>query len=103
MYFIHTGLEFVAYRNFRERAELFYWHREAKSSNAEVDYVILIGNRIVPVEVKSSSYGSMKSIQVFIESKKSGFAVKISGYNYSYYKIVQTVPFYGIAALLKNN
>ncbi|MCP4156660.1 MAG: ATP-binding protein, partial [bacterium] len=31
-----TGLEFILHQDFREKAELFYWHRESKSSNAEV-------------------------------------------------------------------
>jgi predicted AAA+ superfamily ATPase len=28
---LFTGLEFIAYQDFREKAGLYYWHREAKS------------------------------------------------------------------------
>jgi predicted AAA+ superfamily ATPase len=96
-----AGLELIAYQNFRERAELFYWHREAKSSNAEVDYVTTIGSKIVPIEVKSGSKGSMKSLRAFIETKNSEFAVKISGFNYSEFENVRTTPFYGIESMIK--
>lgn len=64
-----VGLELIGYQSFRERAELFYWHREAKSSNAEVDYVTAVGSRIVPVEVKSGTHGGMKSLHLFMDFK----------------------------------
>ncbi len=35
-----------------ETPALHYWAREARNSNAEVDYVIAVGRRIVPVEIK---------------------------------------------------
>jgi predicted AAA+ superfamily ATPase len=96
-----AGLELVAYQSFKEKAELYYWHREAKSSNAEVDYVTAIGSKIVPVEVKSGGGGSIKSLRTFIEAKGSDFAVKISGFNFSLFEKVQTIPFYGIESLIK--
>ena len=96
-----TGLELIAYQSFKEIPELYYWHREAQSSNAEVDYVTSIGNRIVPIEVKSSSNGRMKGLRLFMESKKSQFAAKISGFNFSLFENVQTIPFYGLEAFMK--
>lgn len=42
-----------------------YWHREAKSSNAEVDFVTVKAGEMVPVEVKSSKKGSMKEIPLY--------------------------------------
>ncbi|MGC9344024.1 MAG: ATP-binding protein [Bacteroidales bacterium] len=50
--------------------ELFYWSREEKSSNAEVDFIIQHKNRIYPVEVKSGKTGTLKSIQVYLYEKK---------------------------------
>ncbi|MCP5102363.1 MAG: DUF4143 domain-containing protein [bacterium] len=96
-----AGLELIAYQSFKERAELYYWHRESKSSNAEVDYVTTLGSRIVPVEVKSGSRGAMKSLKAFIEAKGCDLAVKISGFNFSLFEKIRTVPFYGIESLLK--
>jgi uncharacterized protein len=76
--------------------ELFYWHREAKSSNAEVDYLIDIGTRIVPVEVKSSTKGSMASMYQFLKEKKSNLGVRISTENFARHEAFLIVPVYAV-------
>jgi predicted AAA+ superfamily ATPase len=55
---------------------LNYWVRQAKTSNAEVDYVVSRGPLIVPVEVKSGKSGSLKSLQQFVTQKKISLAVR---------------------------
>ncbi|MCG8614837.1 MAG: AAA family ATPase, partial [Desulfobacterales bacterium] len=55
---------------------LNYWVRQAKTSNAEVDYVMSHGPMVVPVEVKSGKSGSMKSLQQFVARKKVPLAVR---------------------------
>ena len=61
-----------------QNGELFYWSRQAKSSSAEVDYLIEHKGMIYPLEVKSGKAGKLKSLQIFIEEKKSSFGIKIS-------------------------
>lgn len=95
--------ELVAYTNPRTEHHLFYWHREAKSSNAEVDFVIEHDNRIVPLEVKSGQTGSMKSMKMFMELKKSDYGIKISSYPYSFSDSIYSVPFYGIESFIKRD
>ncbi|EKD71524.1 MAG: hypothetical protein ACD_46C00170G0001 [uncultured bacterium] len=58
--------------------KIFYWSREEKSSNAEVDYIIQHGNQVIPIEVKSGKTGSMKSLQLFMRLKKKKFSVRIN-------------------------
>ncbi len=48
--------------------ELFYWSRQAKSSNAETDYIIETENGIIPIEVKSGSAGSLKSLHLLFST-----------------------------------
>ena len=48
--------------------ELFYWAREARSSNAEVDYLAVREGRIVPIEVKSGGGGSLRSLHLMLET-----------------------------------
>jgi uncharacterized protein len=48
--------------------ELHYWARNAKSSNAEVDYVVTIGGKVYPIEVKSGAAGSLKSLHLALKS-----------------------------------
>lgn len=57
---------------------LYYWHREEKGSSAEVDYVIQHKNRIVPIEVKAGSSGSLKSLHLFMDLKNLSVAVRAS-------------------------
>jgi len=48
------------------RDGLYYWSRAAKSSSAEVDFVVRIGTRARAVEVKSGPAGRLRSLQVLL-------------------------------------
>ncbi len=48
-----------------KRPELYYWNREKKSSQAEVDYLISCAGKVVPVEVKAGSSGRLRSLHSF--------------------------------------
>ncbi len=98
---LFTGLELIAYSNPREKASLYYWHREKRSSNAEIDYATLIGNKICPIEVKSTATGAMKSLKMFMEAKHIDKGFKISTFPYSLHNNVQSIPFYGIESFIK--
>jgi len=50
--------------------ELFYWSREEKSSNAEIDFIFQHKNKIYPVEVKAGKTGTLKSMQMYLYEKK---------------------------------
>ncbi len=45
-----------------ENLKLYYWNRMKKGSTAEVDFVIVRGRKIYPVEVKSGAAGKMRSM-----------------------------------------
>jgi predicted AAA+ superfamily ATPase len=49
-------------------SDLYYWSRQAKSSTAEVDYLVVLGGSIVPVEVKSGPSGRLRSLHLLLES-----------------------------------
>lgn len=57
----------LAYRSDgREAPSLHYWIREGRSNNAEVDFVVTIGQKIVPVEVKAGKSGELRSLQQLV-------------------------------------
>jgi len=56
--------------------ELNYWLREGRAANAEVDFVVGLGGRIIPIEVKSGASGSLKSLHQFMGSKQAPLAVR---------------------------
>lgn len=63
--------------SFEEQA-LYYWHREAKNANAEVDYVWAHKGQVVPIEVRAGTSGSLKSIHVFLAEKRRYFALRLN-------------------------
>jgi hypothetical protein len=52
----------------RNHDPLLYWARSARGSNAEVDYLLSKEGKVYPVEVKSGSAGSLKSLHLALES-----------------------------------
>ena len=57
-------------------AQLHHWRREG-GRNAEIDYLVEIDARIVPVEVKSGAAGAMKSLHQFMLEKDLPVAVRL--------------------------
>lgn len=57
---------------------LFYWSREEKGATAELDYLFAYQGEIIPIEVKSGSTGSLKSLHTFMALKKKKLAVRIN-------------------------
>lgn len=58
--------------------QLYYWLREEKGSSAEIDYLIQLEGRVIPIEVKSGSTGSLKSLHYFMHLKGLQYAVRIN-------------------------
>lgn len=98
----YTGLELLKSSSCYRQESLYFWHREAKSSNAEVDYVIQKGQQVVPIEVKSAKKGSMKSLRLFMQEKKSRIGVRFSLENYSQYENIMALPLYAINDFMNN-
>ncbi len=61
-----------------ETPQLFYWSREAPSASAEVDYVTVSKNVVVPIEVKAGSSGSLRSLHRFLKEKRRDFALRFN-------------------------
>ncbi len=97
---IFTGLEILKNSNRNILKKLYYWHREAKSSNAEIDYVIQSSEEIIPIEVKSGKTGSLKSLHQFMDSHKSKTGIKISLDNYCKNNKIISFPLYAVAEIL---
>jgi len=59
--------------------QLFFWTREgAANSNAEVDYIIARKGGSIPIEVKSGTTGSLRSLHSFMEKSEVDFCVRLS-------------------------
>jgi predicted AAA+ superfamily ATPase len=73
-----VGQHLLYSRKFFEEPELHYWSREKRQSSAEVDYVISVGSRIIPIEVKPGKSGRLKSLHMFISEKGCDFGVRFN-------------------------
>jgi predicted AAA+ superfamily ATPase len=85
-----------------EQPQLYYWHREALNSSAEVDYVIQQGEKIIPIEVKSGSSGKMQSLHLFLNEKKSTYGIRTSLENFAQYDKIKVYPLYAIGNLINH-
>jgi predicted AAA+ superfamily ATPase len=75
-----VGQEIAACQN----NELFYWSRQAKSSTAEIDYVISVKDLIIPVEVKSAKSGRLRSMHQYMKeypASKVGYVFSSNKYS----------------------
>jgi hypothetical protein len=98
---LNVGLELIKSVSCYQRLSLFYWQREAKNSNAEVDYLIQRGSIILPIEVKAGTKGTMQSLYLFMDSKNSEKGIRISQENFSFYDRIEVFPLYAVSNLFQ--
>ncbi|MFQ5633207.1 MAG: hypothetical protein ACE5I1_30945, partial [bacterium] len=69
-----------------------------RSSSAEIDYLIQCDHQIIPIEVKSGSPGTLKSLRLFLEQhKRSLYGIRFSGLNYAIDPQLHSYPLYAVA------
>jgi predicted AAA+ superfamily ATPase len=99
---LHVGLELLKAESCYQKADLHYWQRDAKNSQAEVDYVCQFNNAIVPIEVKAGTKGSMQSLYLFLKEKKLPQGFRLSLENFSSMQQVTILPVYAVQRLVDN-
>jgi predicted AAA+ superfamily ATPase len=52
----------------RQDSSLYYWSRDARGSNAEVDFLVAHEGTVYPVEVKSGTGGSLRSLHLMLQT-----------------------------------
>jgi len=72
------GQQLLALKPYFINNELYYWLRENKDSNAEIDYIIESGSSTIPIEVKAGKTGTLKSLHIFMLEKKKDFAIRFN-------------------------
>jgi predicted AAA+ superfamily ATPase len=92
-----VGQELLAYSDPISKESLFYWRKQKRGSQAEVDYVIQLDSKVVPIEVKAGSSKRIKSMQIFLDTHSfSSYGLRFSADNYSVYKDVKNYPLYAV-------
>jgi predicted AAA+ superfamily ATPase len=93
-----VGQELLAYSAAYMQQKLYYWQRESRSSNAEIDYLIQQDSHVIPVEIKSGEGRSLKSMKLFLQQKpNSPYGIRFSIHNYSKFDAIHSYPLYAVA------
>lgn len=71
-----TGQEILAHQ-YKALSTLYFWTREKKTSDAEIDFIIPFDGKLIPVEVKSGKEGKLRSLHQFMNKAPHDKAVRI--------------------------
>ena len=91
-----VGQEILAYSSPHSPKNLFYWVREKRNAQAELDYVVSKGAEVIPLEVKSGKIGTLKSLKQFLKEKKTEKGVHISPRNFGKSGNIIEIPLFAI-------
>jgi uncharacterized protein len=73
-----VGQELLAYAECTDETSVYFWCRQKPSSTAEVDYVISLGSRIIPIKVKAGTRSRLKSLKLLMQEKNLPLGIRIS-------------------------
>jgi uncharacterized protein len=78
---------------------IYYW--SASNGQSEIDFVLQIAGKVVPVEVKAEENLKAKSLQVFADRFKPETSIRSSMTDYRKEKNLTNLPLYAVLALDK--
>lgn len=70
--------ELISLQHFSAQSPNF-WVREKAQSSAEVDLLFTYQGIVIPIEVKSGTTGSLKSLHQFVDASEHPYAIRIYG------------------------
>lgn len=105
-----AGLEMMKYGDCFVKPTMYYWQHMSRNGNAEVDYLTAREGRVLPVEVKANTQGSMQSLYLFMHTHYLTEAVRTSLENFSQFdrpdpqdnrvaRHIEVVPLYALRTL----
>ncbi|MCL2426064.1 MAG: DUF4143 domain-containing protein [Oscillospiraceae bacterium] len=71
----------------------YYWE---SNNQAELDFVIQIENRVIPIEVKSWEAVRSQSLEVFRKKYNITTAIRVSAKNFGFERGLKSVPLYAV-------
>ena len=89
--------------DYRVSSKRTFWMRDKKGSQAEVDYVIQLDNKLIPIEVKSGHNSKLKSLHMFMDNTTHTTAIRVWSKPYSIDRVttptgkefhLHNIPFY---------
>lgn len=96
-----AGLELLKYNSPTQRHDLYYWQNLSRGAQAEVDYVIARNMKVVPLEVKAGTSGSMRSMYQLMSDKKLNYGIRTSLENFGKINNIDIIPIYALSNLFR--
>jgi len=91
----YVGQQLLSAMDAYDDKRLHYWARESRSSQAEIDFLATIDDKVIPVEVKSGKTGTLKSMHIFLdEHPASPFGIRFSQHELSWHDRILSIPLY---------
>ena len=72
---------------------LHYWKNE---NTAELDFVVQIEGKVIPLEVKKGIRTQSVSMTMFAKKYQSPYSIRISGKNFGYGNQIKSIPLYAV-------
>jgi predicted AAA+ superfamily ATPase len=100
-----NGFLGVLYENYVAQAftsnflPLFYWKNE---NTAELDFVLQIGGKVIPIEVKKGNRTKSISMNMFMKKYNCPYAIRISKKNFGFENDIKSVPLYAVFCIESN-
>ncbi len=88
-----------------EISEIFYWSRDSRNSNAEIDFIFSKNGKIFPIEVKSGSSGKLRSLHLLLQTYhelNNSYVLSTNKYSELKEQKITFLPLYYAYSLGKN-
>ena len=85
--YVHTQL-------IRSGFKPYFWHNE-KGTN-EIDFVISLSGKLIPIEVKSGEHVGSASLNEYVKLFRPAYSVRISEKNFGFENNIKSVPLYAV-------
>ena len=73
--------------------DLFYWE---SSGIAEIDYLIIKEDHVIPIECKAGDHVKAKSLEVYKQKYEPIYSIRISTRNFGFNNGIKSVPLYAV-------
>ena len=70
-----------------------YWESDG---TAEVDFLIVRDNHVIPVECKAGNHVKAKSMMIYREKYRPAYCIRISARNFGMVDDIKSVPLYAV-------
>jgi predicted AAA+ superfamily ATPase len=95
----YVGQQLISMHEPYREPQLYFWQRDARGSEAEVDYLWQQGELVLPIEVKSGKTGTLRSMRIFLKEYGVSPGIRFSMQPLSFVDSVLNIPLYAAEAV----